>query len=108
MKKLFVMLPPEKLATAERMSEYMRKREELCHRAELKLGEYCEVSYLRPYGLREYDSSDEYAYKEFLRDNLEQLLDCDYAVFGEGSAENDECRLVRHVAEAYGVPILEG
>ncbi|MBQ3446758.1 MAG: hypothetical protein IJG37_03840 [Synergistaceae bacterium] len=107
MKKIFVMLPPEKLPTAERAGEYMRKREELCHRVEVKLGEYCEVSYLRPYGLQEYDRGDEYTRKEYLRDNLEQVLYSDYAVFGEGSTENEECRLVQHVAEAYGVPILE-
>ena len=89
------------------MSEYMRKREELCHRAELKLKEYCEVSYYRPYRLEEYDRGDEYVRRGFVRDNLEQLLDSDYAVFGEGCAENEECRLVRHVAEAYGVQILE-
>lgn len=110
MKKVFVLIPPEYGISDEAFADYEKRREDLAHKAEIKIGEYCEISYLSPnifyvWSMCEDDLS--YGRKKFIRENIEQLFDSDYAVFGEDWDKLNECRFIYDVAEKYGVPILE-
>lgn len=113
MKKIFVLIPPQYGMTNEEVDSYMKRREELCHKAEVRLGEYCEVSYQSLYSfgteakIEKHEEYIKHLQKNFIKDNVEQLIDSDYAVFGAGCESSDECRLLRYVAERYNVKILE-